>query len=636
MKHLVVALVLAACSSPRQSPADDAPPAPDGPPDAAMASDPFAAFAAMPPVCSSDNWCWWEPTPSGEYYNRIVSSSPDNIWIVGGGPPSYAAILQWNGQAWIAHKPPVKPGYPEYQFPMAISTAGPDNTWMVYGNLVERYDGTSWNIMDENTASLVTLNGVWVDPSGDAWVTQSDGVIKRWHGDTPTVMAAGVYAGSIWGTAPDDVFFTTIGGVYHYAGTSFAPVYTGGKTAGWYQGVKDDVWISGGDGAILHWDGTAITEMSGAVPSSATVQSADYAKFNDVSWVAGSAAPSKLIHWDGTQFTTTAIETAYTPIGDNACTSLGSVRVIDGKWWIVCSSGVVATKSGPSTLELITGPWDANGTMWGTSKTNLYLAPGGDLRHFDGTTWTRIAKPMAIVRGRAGAGIDGADELFGAHRTNVAGQDTGYFDHFDGATWTAIPVVTSKVPDPIRFISSVYPLGPDEAMIVGGAGLAFHYQSGALTPIAPGTTVDLAGIWGPDADHLWITGGNGTLLQWDRANPGVFTRDPTFPTTTDNLRDIANTGGATWILAENEPYVWRKLAGGDWQTVATSVIPMSMAAISDANVVVSSTTSGWAARWNGTTFAIESYPSWRGLQNVFALPDGTTYLAGSSGIIVHP
>jgi hypothetical protein len=56
----------------------------------------------------------------------------------------------------------------------------------------------------------------------------------------------GVYAGTIWGTAPDDVFISSIGSLLHYDGTggAFTSVYSNGKTAGWCEGVKGDVWIS--------------------------------------------------------------------------------------------------------------------------------------------------------------------------------------------------------------------------------------------------------------------------------------------------------------------------------------------------------------------------------------------------------
>src|SRR5262249_37265637 len=158
----------------------------------------------------------------------------DNIWLAGGGPPSYAAILQWNGHKWIEHKPPLgtcNPGvHCEYAFPMSIATIAPDDTWLVYTNLTEHWDGAKWTIVDVETTN-VTVGGVWIDPTGDAWVTRSDGTLKRWHAGVATTFTAPVGFGSIWGTDAKDIFLTTIGAIIHFDGAAFSVIYQGNKTA---------------------------------------------------------------------------------------------------------------------------------------------------------------------------------------------------------------------------------------------------------------------------------------------------------------------------------------------------------------------------------------------------------------------
>jgi hypothetical protein len=604
--------------------------------DAATGSaDPFGGLVTMTPACSKDSWCWWQPTPSGTFYNRIVSSSPDNIWLVGGGPPGYAAILQWDGKAWKAHTPPVPTNYPAYLFPMAVSTISQTDTWLVYGNLVEHWDGAAWTIVQTNTASSVTLNGVWVDPGGDAWVTASDGSVTRWHGGTSTVFATGSYMGSIWGTAADDIFVTTVAGLFHYDGSGFARIYSGPATAGWYQGVKNDVWISGDNATILHWDGHTITALAApGVPTHGIVQSADYAAATDISWIAtgATAAPTYRVHWDGAQLTSVAIDQQASGLGEAPCGQLGSARVIDGKWWVVCADGGVATMTGSATLTAVISPWTGTGSFWGTSQTDLYLATGTDLRHWDGTSWTRTPQPVGGIRG---VQTSSGNVLFGMHA--VAGpKTTTYLDRFDGTAWTSMQVTQFTSADPSQWLSSVVPLGPDEALLVGNSGGAYHYQAGSLTPIASGTTADLADVWAPDSDHAYVTGAGGTLLLWDRAEPGLLKPDVSFPATTEDLRAIAGAGGLTWVIAPGQTHVWVRPASGVWQTVNTGVIPVAIAAINDHNVVVVGADAGEAARWNGMTFVGEIYPSWRGLQTLYALGDGTTYLSGLSGVITHP
>ncbi|HTR54910.1 MAG TPA: hypothetical protein VMJ10_29690 [Kofleriaceae bacterium] len=158
-----------------------------------------------------------------------------------------------------------------------------------------------------------------------------------------------------------------------------------------------------------------------------------------------------------------------------------------------------------------------------------------------------------------------------------------------------------------------------------------------IDPITTGTTNDLAAVWGPDADHLSITGANGTLLSWVRTNPTVFTPDPSMPATvTDYLADIAFAGTTEWIIAPNQTYVYRRVGSGAWQTVDTITSPQSIAALSDTDDVVNGNDSGLVSRWNGSAFALETYPAWRGLQSLYALPDGTMLLTGESGFVSHP
>ncbi len=236
-------------------------------------------------------------------------------------------------------------------------------------------------------------------------------------------------------------------------------------------------------------------------------------------------------------------------------------------------------------------------------------------------------------------GNDGApDELFGSHfiYTGSDSTYTYYVDHYDGSAWTSLQATQYVLGNLAQNINSAFPLGHDEAMYVGRGGTAFHYQNGTLTPITTGTTNDLEFLWGPDADHLSITGLNGTLLSWVRTNPTVFTPDPSMPANTDSLGPIAFAGTTEWILAMNETYAYQRVGSGAWQTVNTVTSPQSIVALSDTDVVVNGNDAGFVSRWNGSAFAFETYPSWNGLQSLYGLPDGTLLLTGENGFVSHP
>src|SRR5262249_51489413 len=140
--------------------------------------------------------------------------------------------------------------------------------WLIYGTAVDHWDGSSWTIVDSLPINgTPTYNSIWEAANGDVWVTLSNGTVKRSQGGGPfQAMDAGCngcFLGSIWGVATDDLFITTLPpGILHYDGNTFVKSYGGPSIAGSYQGTKDDVWVSGGDGSLLHWDGTAWTPFS--------------------------------------------------------------------------------------------------------------------------------------------------------------------------------------------------------------------------------------------------------------------------------------------------------------------------------------------------------------------------------------
>jgi hypothetical protein len=261
------------------------------------------------------------------------------------------------------------------------------------------------------------------------------------------------------------------------------------------------------------------------------------------------------------------------------------------------------------------------------------------LRHFDGSVWTDLHQPIQGLVGIAGGGVGGADELFGGHfiYTGSDSTYTYYVDHYDGSAWTSLQATQYVYGNLAQNVYGAFPLGHDEAMYVGRGGTAFHYQNGMLKPITTGTTNDLAAVWGPDADHLSITGANGTLLSWVRTTPTVFTPDPSMPATvTDYLGEIAFAGTTEWIVAQNQDYACQRVGSGAWKTVNTITSPQSIVALSDTDVVVNGNDSGFVSRWNGSAFALETYPSWNGLQSLYGLPDGTMLLTGENGFVSHP
>lgn len=282
-------------------------------------------------------------------------------------------------------------------------------------------------------------------------------------------------------------------------------------------------------------------------------------------------------------------------------------------------------------------------SIWGASDSDLYFATGGQIFHWDGATTTALPVTARRVTGvRTGT----TDEMFaGGYR--LSDDHTQYVAlgfHHDGTTWTTTDLDVAPFAQN-RYFEAIWPLGPGEAIAVGGGGLAYHYTGGAWTPIATGVTANLAGVWGPDADHVYITGTQGTLLRWDRASPEVATPDPTLDAslipvdaehgTPLDLGPISGAGGKLWI---GMPLAGDLLAydGAAWTKVHSGVPAGGLLAIDASHVVVSSPGQSLLARWDGTAWNVEDIASGTTMPVLFQPPGGALLAGGLGSLVQHP
>lgn len=623
--------VLGACGTPPASTPPDAPTdVSDAPPDGSPFGDPFEALQKLPPICSVDQWCWRTPTPTGNEYHRIYATGPDNIWLVG----QHGTVMQWNGFSWTAHRPAVAVGQSAVQYPMSISGRSGTDIWLIYGNAIVHWDGVAWTIRDPGPGGPVTLNSIWQAPNGDVWATQSNGMIRRSRGGGAfqeiTAGCGTCYLGSIWGVAPDDFFITMLpAGILRSDGESFVRSYNGPFIAGSFMGRKDDVWVSGVDGGVLRWNGASWATASMTPPQWYVTGLAALAPDDVWWWASVSSSMVAFWHWNGTTLSKTPVDTAGAP-------ALHAGAIVDGRWWLVGDTGSVYTTAAPGVLRPVVNPPLVRGVqgIWGSADDNLYFATGGEIWHWNGSMVRSIAIPANTI---SGVRRNGGDELF-ATGFELSADQTQYIAnafHYDGERWTKTQLAAGPLAAH-RYFTAVHAMGPGKAMAVGYGGLAYHFAGGAWTPVATGVTTDLMGVWGPDADRVWMTGPGGRLLAWDSASPGVATADPSLPPTTDDLGPIHGADGITWIGLTNTTAVLRRDVSGSWTRVPSNVAARGLFAVSATNVVASSGSQSRLARWNGAQFVAEDTGSGIATPVLFHPPGGPMLAAGLWGIVQHP
>jgi hypothetical protein len=620
MKPMVgLVLVLAACTGPAAIP------------DAGVdGGDPFGALVALPASCSSDHWCWRSPAPAGNDYAQVYSTAPNDVWLIG----QHGVVMQWDGSVWRFHHPQQSSGSGA-ALAYSISGRHGDDMWLLIGSTIQHWDGATWSIWDSLVPNgTVSFDSIWEAQNGDVWVSMSNGMIDRSVGGRPFEQidtGCNCFLGSIWGSASNDFWMTALpGNIMHFDGHTFTTSYRGATPVGSFVGLaKNDVWVSGADGALLHWNGRAWAMVPTGLPTGYLSGATALGKSDVWWWDADStSAMSAFVHWNGSTLTTTPVDTS----------SLGvfiySAAIVDGRWWLVGGGGAVYTKTGDDAIAPIVDPQVMNlEGMWGPSDDDMYFATGGEIRHWNGATLATL-QPLIGASSLSGIRTNSVDELFGVGFEETADHATYIANafHYDGTSWTTTQLGSSPIADH-RYFTHVWAIAPGEAMAVGYGGTASHYANGAWEPIATGVTTDLMDVWGPDPDHVWIVGSHGTLLQWQRSNPGVVTPDPSL-SVTDDLVTIHGSDGLMWIGAGDAAVLRRSDTG--WTRLATNVPADSLFAVDAANVVISSRGRSQIARWNGSTFVPEDNSSGAPTPVLFQPPGGTMLAGGPKTLVQHP
>lgn len=632
---IAVALLTCACTAPSEErepePMPDPMEMPDPPPPEAPV-DAFAKLAQVPAFCSDNQWCWRAPTPTGNDYIKVFSTGKDNTWLIG----QHGTVLQWNGVDWKVHQTDTLPGQNKTMSVYAIAGRGANDMWLLAGNTVQHWNGREWKVKDSVPPNgLQSFNSIWQAPNGDVWVTMNTGFLARSVGGTGVFeridTGCNCYLGSVWGAASDEFWISTLpGNLMRSDGRSFTTVYNGGTPIGSFTGTaKDDIWVSGSDGELLHWNGAAWSVVETGLDSGFLGATAALGK-DDVSWwwASNSSAASGFVHWNGRELTVTPVDTSALGV------FLYSTAIIDGKWWMVGGAGAVYTRRGDNAISSVIDPQVVNlQSMWGTSVDEMYYATGGRILKWNGRSLAAV-QPAIPVSSISGVPTSRGNEIFGVG-FELSDDRSAYIAnafHYDGTAWTKAQLERAPISEH-RYFTKVWTIAPGEAMAVGYGGIAYYFANNTWRRVETGTTADLLGVWGANADQVLISGTDGTLLKWERTRPEVALPDPSLATD-DDLGAMHGANGTVWIAAGYDS-VLRGDASG-WTKIPTNMAVDSLFVISDRDVVISSASQSLLARWNGSAFVQEDNASAVPTPVLFKPGNGPMLAGGLRSLVQHP
>jgi len=348
-------------------------------------------------------------------------------------------------------------------------------------------------------ATAIENGGAW-ELSGYAVLTVTDPGAEQANVFDSLPAPAGAYTLGSWGASASDIWASGMDNsisyqaLMHYDGASWTmdPAINGTPSApvGYLWGIwgasPTDIYAVGGQGDLLHYDGT----WAVVVPTTGL-------ELLDV-WVAAPndvhvAGMNGLYHWDGAVW-----DTAYAAADDFwdvwgtaandvwAVTQSGNTYHYDGSVW---------------SLHTTLSDWYAD--MWGAGPEDIWACGATSFAHWDGNSWSEEATPL----GSLCLGIWGTSSS-DIYATSLSGE----LAHYDGNGWAEQDSGTGES------LREVLAIAPDRVWALGSNGTLLRYDGSGWSPESSGTTEALIAAYATGPEAVWVLGDGGTVLHYDGAD----------------------------------------------------------------------------------------------------------------------
>lgn len=500
----------------------------------------------------------------------------------------------------------------------------PDFVWNI-----QRYDGSTWTVMTGPAGTPEYLYDVHAIGANNVWAVGESGTVLRYTGSwaklTTPVPAQRLMA--VWGWPGGNVWVVGLSGmIYRYDGST------------WFNQSLADTTTN-----LLSVTGRSATEVY-AVVSTATgnvIYAYDAATSTWGPMNMGTCAPPtvylKAIAAEPNG-SVIAVGSRDGGLSGAVCQLAGGTwhRIDDGNLGDVSAVGatgdyffvgaylVLQRTVGATWLSIASPTMVAAAALWGSAARNLYVAGGdsvnnvGQLRYYDGATWSSITVPASPATRylNAVAGGGGWSVAVGRLGTIIAGSGTGtaaWTNQTSGTTqqlrgvwgdatnvhavgdagtllrrptgsttWTALTSagITTQNLNAVWGISGT-------VFAVGDSGTILQYSAGAWSAKTSSTTEHLYGVWGRSASDVYAVGANGTILHFDGS---TWAKQPY-----RSAETLRNVWGSTGDLFVTTTSAMRQYIGGRWLDVRMSspaLTGLAVWATSDLSVLVGSNPSG--------------------------------------------
>jgi cysteine-rich repeat protein len=550
-------------------------------------------------------------TDDGMASNDILGVAPGDVYAVG----DVVAHYDENSATWT----PMSvdgPGGGEKAW-----ASGPGDVWTIAGGSILR-GGVDWG----DTGVGPTTTGMSGLGLGMIYGARSN-ALESFDGLTWTsLIPAYAYAQSFWVANDGEVFTDHL----QYDGTTWWTSPCLGGNAMWGSSPTD-LFAVGNSGAITHCDGTTATSMVSSTTD--TLVSVSGTSATDV-WAAGGAASGRILHYDGTAWSTSATPAAF----------IDSVSAAPGIALASGDNGTILSWDGTTWQPMSSGTTTSLYQVWADNPTDAWALNPFLLIHWNGASWSPIANPGTFPMSR----------IWGRAANDVYLLENPLVYHWDGTSWT---LIGSDGAAP----SLISGNATDVFTLTTGTGSIGKWDGTAWQTLLHGQPGAVRATWAVAANAVFAVGLH-TLYLWEGTRARVFDTFSNYVATWaaspsdawavgDDIRHFDGTSWATAGLSATEcKGVWGSgtndvhvVCGGsisDWNGSAwntTTVPSLMMTAVwgsgpSDAFAV------GWGGtvmHWDGTVWTAMTSNTTQQLNAVWGNAPDDVFAAGAAHTVIH-
>lgn len=495
----------------------------------------------------------WMPQVSGtsEDLNGVWSANPCIAWALGNN----GALLSWDGLAWKTESSGTTAAL------HGIWGADAHDIWAVgRGGTLLHYDGLSWSAQPSGTTKdlfavwgsdrehvfAVGQDGVIVTLGSSGWSPQASGTDQTlrslWGSSRWFIWAVGMggtllkYDGTTWIKQPSG----TAADLYSIHGLDIGPMWavgTGGVSLAWggyswTSGVMGDqdllaAWGSGGTkrwavgkkGSVLSY---RVSPEPGQPAYDTSVGSVDARAVFGTSatnlWVAGD--PGLILHWDGTTWRQHRSGSAL-PLRSVFSTGPDNAWAVGGNTPPSRAAGVIVHWDGMAWGPVHIPEGGPYYSIWGTAPNRLW-AVAKRIMTWDGSQWATDSRTSWWWP----SGVFGLDDrhiwVFGAETVFLGNwlfpYRSAHVGYWDGSTWREVYSDTYRTS---AELDGLWASSPTQVWVLGkradGNTRIWTLFENIITTVPSPASNRLYGIFGSDANNVYVVGEAGTVMRWNGA-----------------------------------------------------------------------------------------------------------------------